>query len=568
MASPLPADDRTVPPAPSRRAALGWALAAAASRIPFLAHRLWDHDSVQFALGVEHFDLAAHQPHPPGYPLYIGLLKLLAALGVSPLHGMVALSVLAAAVGAAAMVLLVDRLARPEVVAPAVPTHGAHLAAHFAAALYVANPLLWFYGELPLVYAVEGGVTVVLAWAAVRMEEGAGRFLAAVVLFGLAGGLRPSTLVLLSPLFLFGLWRTWKRGRLTLRLFAGGALLGAGVVAAWLVPLLVASGGLAAYRRVSAAHFGTLLPETSILYGAGWGALAHNLTVIVKWALQGTLPGGLVLLALWLLVPAAVRSGLRLLRRRLVWLVAWAAPPVLFFALFHITKAGYTLVHLPALLAALALLAVPAFDGRRGRAAAASAAVLLLGGSLFLFGADRRPEEARWWVLVRNEFNRGSIRGYEADLDRMLAEVRRFPPETTVVATVELEGGGAAGSEGFLYPWQRHLQWYLPHYEVLYLVPEEGIAEAARGHRPFARLGREILLPPAARRLLFVLSGPTGERFVLPPAQLVSKSDHFLVLSLAVRPEMRLGPFELRPGPPASAPAPGGRAAPAYRPKK
>ena len=28
-------------------------------------------DSVQFALGVGDFDLWKHQPHPPGYPLYI-----------------------------------------------------------------------------------------------------------------------------------------------------------------------------------------------------------------------------------------------------------------------------------------------------------------------------------------------------------------------------------------------------------------------------------------------------------------------------------------------------------------
>ena len=58
----------------------GTALAAAAFaclvRLPFAAHRMWDHDSVQFALGVEKLDLAAHHPHPPGYPLYVLLGKL------------------------------------------------------------------------------------------------------------------------------------------------------------------------------------------------------------------------------------------------------------------------------------------------------------------------------------------------------------------------------------------------------------------------------------------------------------------------------------------------------------
>src|SRR5262249_4623809 len=161
---------------------------------PFAAHRMWDHDSVQFALGVERYDLAAHHPHPPGYPLYIGLLKVLAALGVDSLHSMVALSILGGALGAGVLVLLVGRLLSGGMRPPA-----------FAAALYVFNPLLWFYGELPLLYAVEGGLTVLLAWAALRMEEGRGPFLLACALFALAGGIRQSTLILLFPVFLYGL---------------------------------------------------------------------------------------------------------------------------------------------------------------------------------------------------------------------------------------------------------------------------------------------------------------------------------------------------------------------------
>ena len=36
---------------------------------------LEDLDSVNFALGVRHFDVAQHQPHPPGYPVFIALGK-------------------------------------------------------------------------------------------------------------------------------------------------------------------------------------------------------------------------------------------------------------------------------------------------------------------------------------------------------------------------------------------------------------------------------------------------------------------------------------------------------------
>ncbi|HXO42491.1 MAG TPA: hypothetical protein VN999_13640, partial [Thermoanaerobaculia bacterium] len=425
-----------------------------------------------------------------------------------------------------------------------------------AAALYVFNPLLWFYGELPLVYAVEGGMTVGLAYAALRMADGRGPFLAACAAFALAGGVRPSTLVLLLPLFLLGAWHAWRRGA-TAATMAAGAALGAAVGLAWLVPLLVAAGGLAAYRRIGSEHFSALLPYTSILYGAGWKALAHNLTIMTKWFLQGLVPAAVALGALWLPWPrrravaappaqdrSAAAAGLPLAATAWPWLAAWAVPPVLFFAFFHVTKAGYTLIYLPALLVAASLLGAPAMAGRReGRTAAAILLAAMTGAGLFLFGADRRPDQPRALAVVRNEFNRTAIATYERDLDALLAALRRLPPAATVLATVELSGTGPAGPEGFLYPWQRHLQWYLPDYEVLHLVPEERFALVARGHQPFRREGPRLELPAGTRQLAIVLSGPTGSRFPLSAWPLRRVGDTFYLVVVPVQEGMQLGPF-------------------------
>ena len=41
-----------------------------------LPRTLEDLDSVNFAMGVESFDVPAHQPHPPGYPVFILLGKI------------------------------------------------------------------------------------------------------------------------------------------------------------------------------------------------------------------------------------------------------------------------------------------------------------------------------------------------------------------------------------------------------------------------------------------------------------------------------------------------------------
>ena len=57
-----------------------WATALAIvffiAHLAFLPPTLEDLDSMNFALGVRDFDPSKHQPHPPGYPVFIALGKL------------------------------------------------------------------------------------------------------------------------------------------------------------------------------------------------------------------------------------------------------------------------------------------------------------------------------------------------------------------------------------------------------------------------------------------------------------------------------------------------------------
>jgi len=47
------------------------------SRWPYRARMLYNWDAVQFALALKEYDVAKHQPHQPGYILYVGLGRLL-----------------------------------------------------------------------------------------------------------------------------------------------------------------------------------------------------------------------------------------------------------------------------------------------------------------------------------------------------------------------------------------------------------------------------------------------------------------------------------------------------------
>jgi hypothetical protein len=67
------------------------------SLIPFRSKVLYHWDSVQFALATEHYDITVHQPHPPGYFLYVMLGRLLNIFTHDANTSFVALSVVVSA---------------------------------------------------------------------------------------------------------------------------------------------------------------------------------------------------------------------------------------------------------------------------------------------------------------------------------------------------------------------------------------------------------------------------------------------------------------------------------------
>ena len=50
------------------------------TRLLFKSHYLYEWDSVHYALAIEKLDILWHQPHPPGYILYVFLLKISALI--------------------------------------------------------------------------------------------------------------------------------------------------------------------------------------------------------------------------------------------------------------------------------------------------------------------------------------------------------------------------------------------------------------------------------------------------------------------------------------------------------
>ena len=83
-----------------------------ALHLPYFPTSLEDLDSINFALGVRQFDVAHHQPHPPGYPVYIALAKAVRAAVPDETRALALLSVVAGALGVVAMAAHVSATTR------------------------------------------------------------------------------------------------------------------------------------------------------------------------------------------------------------------------------------------------------------------------------------------------------------------------------------------------------------------------------------------------------------------------------------------------------------------------
>ncbi len=312
---------------------------------------LEDIDSVNFALGVRDFDVAQHQPHPPGYPVFVALAKLstasLDALGVAPAapKGLALLSAVSGAVLIPVLFAFFGRITDDRRVA------------WWAMAVAVSSPLFWFTALRPLSdmtgLAFAAGAQVFLLSVLLAGAESepstsdqlptattnvrtasrpALQLLAGASLCAVAAGVRTQTLLLTGPLLLAAL--LWPGTRLRSRDRALALLVVMAGALVWAVPLVAATGGLSGYFAALGTQAGEDFSGVVMLWTRPEPRVAlHSLLYSFVW------PWGWLELGFGVLVLTAIgclRAGWRAPRVLLVLAIAFG-PYAVFHMLFHET---------------------------------------------------------------------------------------------------------------------------------------------------------------------------------------------------------------------------------------
>ena len=436
----------------------------ALTRVAFRSHYLYDIDSVNFALGMGRFDPVSHQPHPPGYFLYVMLARAFDALFHDANASLVAISILFSCAGLLAVWILAENwFGSP--------------AANSAGLIFVCSPLVWFHGIVALTYASEAFFSAMAGYLCWRIFRGSRACVVPLALTAaLAAGFRPSFLLFLGPLILLSVWRAGVRYSFLFTAVFSSALL------AWFVPMILLSGGLSSW-------FSALLS----LWQTVPGQQTLNSPVAVTVARVVSM-GGIFLLCFGCAVPLAfglsrVDQGHGPDKKRFT--VVWIGPGLLFFTLvfLKLVNSGYLLVISPPVFAWFGQIWNSAGPRRQGVRLALTAMFVAVNSLVFLFA----PIYCSY----------ASVRRFEADLESTTRAVARaVSPVDTIIVGFDSHFLG-----------YRHAGYYLPDWTTVQYPP----VRVASGTRIFSmRNGDTELIPEVrvrcfTRFIFFPLPGDDSE---------------------------------------------------------
>jgi hypothetical protein len=299
-----------------------------------------DVDPVNLVYGMREFDVAHHAPHPPGYLLYVWMLRgLHAIVGGEPLQ---AVQLAARLLSTATIPLL---YAAVKMLRPQSPTSWA-----YAAALGAFHPFLVFHAVDAQTHTAEAFAAGLLLLGVVRHRRSPS--LAGAVTLGallaLGSALRPSFVVAgVGPI----VWATWRRPA---QLVAAGAASAAGA-AGWLWPTLQASGGYARWKAANDALVEQLFVRVNSPLSA------ESLDGFVFYSIANT--------SLWLVLLVAPAVAVMIARiasrssadeaygQALSIALSAVVPSAIFYLAFFCSEPGYLLGAMPAVVALTAVAA-------------------------------------------------------------------------------------------------------------------------------------------------------------------------------------------------------------------
>lgn len=435
---------------------------------------LWEYDEPLFSAAIVDYEPLAHHPPPPGYPVYIGLAKIVNLVVGDPFRSLTVLSILGTLVAFVCFARAFGRMA------------GDWLIGLIASSLFYLSPTMLVHANVAMSDPVALGflsVTLLLGLRAVESHTLLDAILFAIVA-SLTCGCRPQFSIIVVPMFLFVLFasRKWRSIGAALIAFTVTSLI-------WLAPLVLEVGGIVELVQWETNQAGYLADHDADVSRTG----RTIVDVLFRFIAH---PWGQKFVSFPLLIAAAI-GFFALMQKR--WRVALpfvaAASLYLLFALLFMDPADGARYSIPSTL----FVALYAGSGivdlaRRTKFVVAAPIALLLFGFFFVDYArtllmQRRstpspPAQAVEWI--RANLPQNGIVLYELAMrpiaDYRLADYRPVSVDKGLVQVADrpdvpamiLADGGTEDPTGKTFEWEysdAYGKITRAHYRVVSVVP-------------------------------------------------------------------------------------------------
>jgi 4-amino-4-deoxy-L-arabinose transferase-like glycosyltransferase len=385
-------------------------------------------DSVQFALALEKYDITVHQPHPPGYFLYIMLGRFLHLFVKDANSTFIIISIIFSYLSVLAIYYLGKEIFDKKV-------------GILSAAIAMTSPSVWFHGEVALTYIIDAFFSTTIAFLCWRIYKGEHKYIwLSAVILGISGSLRQTSIVFLLPLWLFSV-----KGLSVRKIIIAVGILGV-VCILWFIPMVRMTGGWDAYYEACKELW--LFNTGSIsVFEKGWASFKIFSSTLFDYIVYGVGAGICILgLALYSLIRNRRMKSVDM--ARISFFSFWILPSVFFYLLIFIHPAnpGYVFIFLPALLilTAVSIQYISAEMKQRIKkdlSILIASTIIILNISIFLF--------SKYQVSYRE------IRDHDREVFIMLDDLKSFEASNTAIFVPPYTFYG-----------YRHIMYYLPEYRV------------------------------------------------------------------------------------------------------
>ncbi|MGB6679920.1 MAG: glycosyltransferase family 39 protein [Candidatus Bathyarchaeia archaeon] len=407
---------------------LGLVIGTIFSRVPFQAKDFTSFDAINYTMALSHFDMRLHQPHPPGYILYILLGRAFNLAFQDPRLALLWLSTITSGLAVLAVYLLgMEMFGRRAGV----------LAACFLAVL----PFFWYYGEISAPYTIDLFFAALLGWLCYRALKLDGEkhvYICALAL-GLAGAFRPQTMIFFFPLFLYSV-----RHRQFKIIFSSSVLVLI-TFGLFFIPSVLASGGFKSFIRLMFDILPLFSSTNNLVRYTRLERFQYNAYYILRHTFVAV--GELIWPFIALGVLALWKTDKSSRKERIIFLGLMVLPIWVIYFLIWAGNPGTFLVTLPPFILLTAFGLDWLIDLPHWKTVGWIGLVLLIIAQIAIFTLlPAEPLGEAYHGLYNNQ---AVVRQVDYYKDK-LAFIREFPIEGTIVYAREF----------------RHLQYYLPEYSV------------------------------------------------------------------------------------------------------